>query len=161
MMTDEDYLHRDLVERKARRERGDEPPTWQLPPREPEPVKAASPNLLKLVTEINNHTERRLEELAGLIGEETARNEKELRDEFKRDLDRTTWGLHSEFKNHLGRSVAEKSLQQREAREAANVEMKNEMLNLRRELLELREQLAEMRVSRSKALNGGGLHADH
>jgi hypothetical protein len=39
--------------------------------------------------------------------------------------------------------------------------MKNEMLNLRRELLELREQLAEMRVSRSKALNGGGLHADH
>jgi hypothetical protein len=81
-------------------------PSWELPQREP--VKAMpGPNLLRLVEEVNSYTSRRLEELAGVIGEECARNESAIRKELRTELANLDDRLRVELKNNMGRSAAE------------------------------------------------------
>ena len=96
--------------------------------------------------------------VAEAIGSETGKNERELRKSIIRCADE----LRLEMKQGFGRHETE-LMKLREIRESAQSDLKLSLLDVRKELLEIRKQIAELRVSRSKALNGGGggLHADH
>ena len=137
--------------RRAKRAAGVEEPTWSPPPREPEPepepVRKAmpGPDLLTLVTEINSPTERRIEELAGVIGEECARTDNELRKEFRAGLSNLDDELRREFKTSMAKSCAD-LLKLREVRESAMSEIRSEMNKLWTEVIAMNRALSESRV---------------
>jgi hypothetical protein len=151
-MTDEDYedMKRDLAERRARRERGEEPSTWQLPPREPEPeVRAIPPtlNVSRLVDGIHEHIEQRILRTVEMIGEETARTDNQLRKEFRTGLANLDDTLRAEFKTSMGKSAAD-LLRLREIRESAMHDIRDEMHKMQKELIEMQRALCEARIIR-------------
>ena len=164
-MTDEELeeLKLDLAERKARRERGEEPATWQPPEREPA---QPSPliNVGKLMDAFHAHVEERILNTADILGEEMGRNEKAMRAAFEDTITRAIAEtrayvstavdeLRTEFVNHA-RVATNKLLTIREQRESATTELEEKIFNLRREIDALRN-------GRAASLNGGGVHADH
>jgi hypothetical protein len=158
---DADEVTSDLAERRARRLAGAEPEMWKAP--EPEPVKKATPapNLLRLVEEVNAHTERRLLETAEMIGAELGKNDSVTRKSIEASATRVEDLLRAEMRQGFARNATE-LMRLRELREANQADLKLSLLDVRKELLEIREQIAELRggMKPRAALNGGGAHAD-
>jgi hypothetical protein len=152
-------LKRDLAERRARREAGLEPATWQAPMREP--VNAAPTiNVGKLMDAFHAHVEERLVATVSMLGEETGRAEKALRKEVEAAATRVEELLRNEMRQGFARNATE-LMRLRELREANQADLKLSLLDVRKELLEIREQIAELRGMKPRAaLNCGGAHAD-
>jgi hypothetical protein len=158
-----DELRADIEARRARRLAGEEPTTWQLPPREHEPeVRAIPPtlNISRLVDGIHEHIEQRLVATVEMLGEETGRAEKVLRKEVQATATRVEELMRNEMRQGFARNATE-LMRLRELREANQSDLKLSLLDVRKELLEIREQIAELRGMKPRAaLNGGGAHAD-
>jgi hypothetical protein len=162
LQAETDELRADLEERKARRERGEEPAMWRAPTK-PEPVVRAIPptlNVSRLVDGIHQQIEQRLLATVEMLGEETGRAEKALRKEVQATATRVEELMRNEMRQGFARNATE-LMRLRELREANQADLKLSLLDVRKELLEIREQIAELRGMKPRAaLNCGGAHAD-